>query len=78
VDLFQSGKNFIKRNNFIENKIQFNSMEENERSVLDSNYWDNWIGNKYNFWIFQLFPMIIFNFFSFYIDWHPQKEPYTI
>ncbi len=78
LDLFQCGKNYFKKNNLIKNKIQFFSMDDKQRSVLDSNFWDDWIGYKYKLPIFQKFPKIIYRFFYFYIDWHPAKEPYDI
>jgi len=77
LDLFQCGKNNFKRNNFFDNLIQVCS-QECERSKFDSNYWDDWIGNKYELPIFQKFPKIIYGFFYFYIDWYPAKDPYDI
>ena len=40
----------------------------------DGNYWDKWIGNRFNLPIFQKFPKIIFGGLGFDIDWHPAKE----
>jgi parallel beta-helix repeat protein len=54
---------------------------------FDGNYWNEWIGNKYN--LLKLCPKVIFgvgsaivdpHFFPPFIDldWHPASEPYLI
>jgi hypothetical protein len=58
------------------------------RNFWDANYWDDWIGLKFNLPIVQKFPKIIlcwilpleviFNIPYFSFDWHPPQEPYEI
>ncbi len=74
--------NKIYQNNFIGN-LRFN-VRDKCKNHYDANYWDNWIGFKINWPIFQRFPKIIFGkglfdlIPSFNFDWHPAKEPYDI
>jgi parallel beta-helix repeat protein len=75
-----TGSNSIEENNFIDNTLHAYSVG---RDVWSANYWDNWIGLKFNGPICQRFPKIILsNFwlipFLRIIDWHPAQEPYAI
>jgi len=77
--LFILGKNTrIINNNFINNENDAHIFIFKKNNLLDGNYWDRWIGNKIKLPFFQRFPMVIFGFLSFGIDWHPAKEPYDI
>jgi len=73
-----SGFNKITNNNFINNNQDAFPSYLSFNNRWDGNYWDKWIGFKYNLSIFQNFPHIIFWLFGFAIDWHPASEPYDI
>ncbi len=72
-----SNENIIEMNNFIGNR-------RNARFILsfrnswDSNYWDNWIGVKFDMPFFDIFPKLIRGFAMFNFDSNPQEEPYII
>jgi parallel beta-helix repeat protein len=72
-----SNENIIEMNNFIGNR-------RNARFILsfrnswDSNYWDNWIGIKFDFPLFKMFPKAIRGFTLINFDMNPQEVPYAI
>jgi parallel beta-helix repeat protein len=79
--------NRIEENNFIDNHR--NAGDAGSRgNVWLGNYWDDWIGLKFNGTICEKFPKIIrlrdrfigwFTRSSFIVcDWHPAQEPYDI
>jgi parallel beta-helix repeat protein len=75
--------NRIEKNNFIKNEQHAAMGIFSEENVWDENYWDDWIGIRYNLPIFQIFPKIILKywgliFWILIIDWNPAKEPYDI
>jgi len=83
-----STKNLIRKNNFIGN-IRHVYCYALGRNIWDANYWDNWIGLKFNWSIVQKFPKILVcwllpippgvgNIPYFNFDWHPAQEPYDI
>ena len=77
IYLYNSLKNTIEKNNFIRNKKNA-VFEFSLRNKWNNNYWDDWIGFRYNQPIFQKFPKVIVGFPWFQFDWHPAQEPYDI
>ena len=78
--IFFSGKyNKIKNNNFIKSSEYHISYGFLSRTTdFDGNYWDDWIGVKYPFPFFQIFPKIIIGLLWVSFDWNPAKEQYDI
>jgi len=77
IYLAGSNENIIKMNNFIKNKknarfvISFNN-------IWDFNYWDDWVGNRFENPIFKKFPKSISGFVLHNFDSNPQEEPYDL
>ena len=65
----------VEKNNFIGN-IRHVRLAQPWGNTWDENYWDNWIGLKINWTIFQKFPKVIVGFPWINFDWHPALEPY--
>ena len=76
LEQYNCKNNIITSNNFIGNEKHV-SQTLSRRNYYDRNYWEQWIGNRFNFPIFKLFPYIFFNG-GISIDWHPAKDPYGI
>jgi parallel beta-helix repeat protein len=80
VTFYQSYGNSIRRNNFIGHVQHVRCFSG--RNTWDANYWDNWIGLKWNGPVVQKLPKIIvcwiLPFWIMGFDWHPAKEPYDI
>ena len=74
-----SVNNIIEKNNFI-GHIKHISIGFSYRNKWNENYWDNWIGLKINWTIFQKFPKLILSIVPPWInfDWHPAQETYNI
>lgn len=76
VFLSLSNENIIEMNNFIGNRknaryiISF-------RNTWDENYWDDWIGIKFNIPLFKMFPKSIRGIMLRSFDLNPQEAPYT-
>ncbi|MBS3749190.1 MAG: hypothetical protein KGY67_05770 [Candidatus Thermoplasmatota archaeon] len=76
-------KEEIRFNNFIEN-TQHCQFTETARTKFDSNYWDNWIGHRFNRHL--PIPKLINGFHTsnqkilsqFKIDFHPASETYIV
>ena len=79
--LFLSSANYntIESNNIIGNKRQA-TFRISWGNTWDENYWNNWIGLKINFSLFQRFPKVIVGSTIPWlnVDWHPAQEPYEI
>jgi parallel beta-helix repeat protein len=75
----ESDGNIEKKNNFIGN-IRHVYLAQSWGNTWDENYWDNWIGLKINWTIFQKFPKVIVSILPPWInfDWNPAQEPYDI
>jgi len=77
IFLSLSNENIIEMNNFIENRrnaryiISF-------RNTWDKNYWDDWIGIRFNISLFKMFPKTIRGIILRNRDFNPQEEPYNI
>lgn len=77
ISLSLSNDNIIKTNNFIKNKrnahfvISFSN-------IWDYNYWDNWVGIRFENPIFKKFPKAIGGIILRNYDSNPQEEPYDI
>jgi len=73
--LFYGKDNKILNNNFIKNeKDAFSIILSN--NIVDSNYWDEWIGLKIP--KLSFLPYFSFSFLGSFIDRHPSKEPYNL
>ena len=72
-----SNENIIEMNNFIDNRINARFMFS-FRNSWDSNYWDDWIGLKFDLPLFKMFPKTIRGLSFRNYDMNPQEEPYII
>ena len=88
IYMLATNKNIIRKNNFI-GSIRHVDCYISFFNKWDSNYWDDWIGLKFNMTLFQKFPKIIvcniiiplisnFTIPYFNFDWHPAQIPYDI
>ena len=75
----ESDGNIEKKNNFIGN-MRHVYLAQSWGNTWDENYWDNWIGLKFDLPIFQKFPKVIISILPPWLnfDWHPAQEPYDI
>jgi hypothetical protein len=77
--------NDIEKNNFVDNEF---NLYRYKNYGWNANYWDDWIGLKFPFFPFDIFPYHIpgtpnYQYgkppvFYFNLDWYPAKEPYDI
>lgn len=72
-----SNENIIEMNNFIDNGRNARFMFS-FRNAWDSNYWDDWIGLKFDLPLFKMFPKTIRGLSLRNYDMNPQEEPYNI
>ncbi len=75
--LVGSNENIIEMNNFIDNRKNARFIVS-FRNTWDSNYWDDWIGIKFDIPLFKMFPKTIRGITLRSYDMNPQEEPYTI
>lgn len=87
--IYRSHNNLISQNNFINNTRDV-KFARSYRNKYCNNYWDTWIGLKFNKltflpkaipgWLFDLFPQIFeTNLHTIYnFDRHPAKEPFDL
>ena len=81
-------RNSIRKNNFI-GQVPHVTCLTSFMNIWDANYWDDWIGLKWNGPIAQKLPKVLvcyllpwntglsaFPYLNF--DWHPAQEPYDI
>ncbi|KYK31078.1 MAG: hypothetical protein AYK22_02730 [Thermoplasmatales archaeon SG8-52-3] len=72
-----SNENIIEMNNFIGNRRNARYVAS-FRNTWDSNYWDDWIGLKFDIPFFKMFPKSIRGVSFRAYDMNPQEEPYNI
>ncbi len=75
--LIGSNENIIEMNNFIDNRKNARFLVS-FRNTWDSNYWDDWIGIRFDLPLFKMFPKTIRGFTLPNYDMNPQEEPYII
>jgi len=75
--LTMSNENIIEMNNFIDNRVNARFIFS-FRNTWDSNYWDDWIGLKFDLPLFKMFPKTIRGISLRSYDMNPQEEPYII
>ena len=87
--IYRLNNNLISQNSFIDNTRDVKS-SRSFRNKYCNNYWDTWIGLKYEKlgflpkaitgWFFDLVPQIfetnLHTMYSF--DWNPSKKPFVI
>jgi len=77
LQLSGSNDNIVKMNNFMDNR-QNARFVFSSRTIWDENYWDDWIGIRFEAPIFKNFPKTIRGFIFRNYDKNPQEEPYDI
>jgi parallel beta-helix repeat protein len=77
INLAFSNDNIIEMNNFINNRRNAKFVFS-FRNSWDSNYWDDWVGNRFSAPIFKKFPKVIRGIVLRNYDIKPQEVPYDI